>query len=93
MKSQQWIQNIENELALKQMTKIESTKTFIMRIKNLRDLMAGVGIKVMTEELARWCTHILPKRYDSLITSLNTQQRDPPLMFEDFSMLLQEEEL
>ena len=71
----------------------ESAETFITRIKNLCDQMAAVGITKTSEELARRCIRILPQKYDALVMTLNTQVRNPPLTFEEFSAMLLEEEM
>ena len=61
--------------------------------KDLRDQMAAIGVSISSVELARKCIRILPPKFDILATTLNTQVRVPPLTFEDFSSILQEEEL
>ena len=71
----------------------ETAETFITRIKNLRDLMAGAGIKKLSKHLARKCLLVCPPKFDALVTTLNSQMRPQPLTFEDFCALLQEEEL
>ena len=63
------------------------------RIKNLCDQMAVVGITKTSEELARRCIRILSQKYDALVTTLNTHVRNPPLTFEEFSVILLEEEM
>lgn len=71
----------------------ESAETFITRIKNLCDQMAAIGITKTSEELARRCIRILPQKYDALVTTLNTRVRNPALTFEEFSVMLLEEEM
>ena len=50
--NQTWIQNLENQLAMENFNKGETHDAFITCIKNLRDLMAGVGIKKSSKDLA-----------------------------------------
>ena len=45
------------------------------------------------EDLAQWCLQICLPRFDGLVTTLNTQVRPQPLSFEEFCVLLMEEEL
>jgi len=75
------------------MSEGEAREQFITQIKNLRDQMAAVGIKKTSEELASFCIRVLPRKYDSLATALNTQVRTPPLTFEEFGAMLVEEEM
>ena len=71
----------------------ENAEKFITRVKNLRDQMIAIGITITSKDLARRCIGILPPKYDGLVTTLNTQNRNPPLNFEDFSAMLLEEEM
>ena len=80
-RNQTRIQNLEDMLAVERCSDGESAETFITRIKNLCDQMAAVGITKTSEELARRYIRILPQKYDALVTTLNTQVRNPPLHF------------
>ena len=42
---------MENQLALEKFNEGETGEAFLTRIKNLRDLMAGAGIKKSSEDL------------------------------------------
>lgn len=87
------ILNLENRLTEERLSDTESAETFLTRVKNLRDQLAAVGVALRSEELAQRCLRKMPAKYDSLVTSLSTQVRSTPLTFEDFSAILQEEEL
>ena len=50
----------------------ETAEAFITCIKNLRDLMAGAGIKKLSEDLAQKCVLVCPPKFDGLVTTLNT---------------------
>ena len=93
MRNQTWVQNLENQLAAEKFADGEVTKIFITRIKNLRDQMAAISIGIESRDLARRRICVLPPRYDSLVTSVNTQVCVPPLSFEEFCSILQEEEM
>ena len=92
-RNQTRIQNLENQLAAEKLSEGEAVETFITRIKNLRDQMAAVGISKTKEDLARRCMRVLTHKFDGLVTALNTQVRNPPLTFEEFSAMLLEEEM
>ena len=64
------IQNLENQLAMKKLNEGETAAAFITRIKNLRDLMAGAGIKKSSEDLARKCLLVCPPKFDGLPLTL-----------------------
>ena len=66
------IQNLENQLAMEKFNEGETAEAFITRIKNLRDLMAGAGIKKSSEDLARKCLLVCPPKFDGLVTALST---------------------
>ncbi|MCO5586041.1 hypothetical protein L7F22_039979 [Adiantum nelumboides] len=87
------IQNLENQLAAKKLADGEKVKAFIKWIKDLQDQLATVGVAIFPEDLARCCICILPAKYDGLVTALNTQVCPTPLMFEELSAMLLEEEL
>ena len=70
-------QNLETQLANEKMSETESVEKFITRIKDLRDQMAAIGVSISSVELARKCIQILPPKFDSLATTLNTQVRVP----------------
>lgn len=55
--------------------------------------MTAIGITITSEDLARRCIRILPPKYHSLVTALNTQNRNVPLNFEVSSAMLLEEEM
>lgn len=92
-RNQTRIQNLENQLAAERFAEGETVEAFITRIKDLRDQMAGAGVQITSEELARRCLRICPPKYDGLVTALNTQVRPQALTFEEFTALLLEEEL
>lgn len=92
-RNQTRIQNLENQLAAERLNEDEAAESFVSRMKNLRDQMAAVGIAKSSEDLARRCIRVLPPKYDGLVTALNTQVRTPPLTFEEFTAMLQEEEM
>ena len=48
------------------------------------------GISITSKDLAWRCIRILLLKYDGLVTTLNTQNRNPP---EDFNAMLLEEEM
>ena len=66
----------------------ETVKAFITCIKNLCDMMAGVGIKKSSKDLAQKCLLVYPPKFDGLVTTLNTRVRPSPLTFEDLCALL-----
>lgn len=85
--------NLENQLQAERMSEGETVEQFLTRIKGLRDQMGTVGIIVDTKDLARRCLRILPLKFEGFVTALTTAQRPTPLTFEEFSSLLQDEEL
>ncbi|MCO5612829.1 hypothetical protein L7F22_067100 [Adiantum nelumboides] len=84
MRNQTRVYNLENQLVAENFTNGESAETFITRIKNLRDQMAAIGIGTKSQDHAQRCIHVLPPRYDSHVTSSNTQVHVPPFSFEEF---------
>ena len=46
------IQNLKNQLAMEKFNEGETAEAFITVVKNLRDLIAGVGIKKLSVDLA-----------------------------------------
>ena len=67
---------------------------YIVSLKIMyNDQMTAIGITITSEDLVRRCIRILPPKYDGLVTALNTQNRNPPLNFEDFSAMLLGEEM
>ena len=55
--------------------------------------MVGARIQKSSKELAWKCLLVCPPKFESLVTTLNTQVRTQPLSFEEFCAFLQEEEL
>ncbi|MCO5561248.1 hypothetical protein L7F22_014869 [Adiantum nelumboides] len=87
------IQNLENQLAAEKLADGEKVEAFIKWIKDLQDQLTAVGVAISPEDLARRCIRILPAKYAGLVTALNTQVRPFPLMFEELSAMLLEEEI
>ena len=73
---------------MEKFNKGESTEAFITHIKNLCNLMASAVIKKSSKDLAQKCLLVCPPKFDGLVTTLNTQVRPSPLMFEDLCALL-----
>ncbi|MCO5579740.1 hypothetical protein L7F22_033600 [Adiantum nelumboides] len=91
MRNQTRVQNLENQIVVEKFADGELIETFITCNKNLRDQMAAIGIGIKLQDLTQRCICVLSPRYDSLVTSLNTQMHVPPLSFEEFCDILQEE--
>ncbi|MCO5563573.1 hypothetical protein L7F22_017218 [Adiantum nelumboides] len=88
------IQNLENQLAAEKLVDGEKVEAFIKWIKDLQDQLAVVGVAISPKDLAQRCICILSTtKYDGPVTALNTQVCPTPLMFEELSAMLLEEEL
>ena len=57
---------------MEKFNKGENVEAFITCIKNLYDLMTGVGIKKSSKDLAQKCLLVCPPKFDGLVTALNT---------------------
>ena len=85
------IQNLENQITNECFFEFEAGEKFITRVKNLRDQMIAISTTITDEDLAHRCILILPPKYDGLVMAQNTQNINPPLSLEDFSVMILEE--
>ena len=88
------MQKVEAQLAYdEKMSKVELSKKFVTRLKDLSDQMAPIGIFIISEDLVRRFIQVLSPKCDNLVTTLNMQVRVPFFTFGDFCSILQEEKL
>ncbi|MCO5602042.1 hypothetical protein L7F22_056169 [Adiantum nelumboides] len=88
-----YTQNLENQLEVEKFANGELLETLITHIKNLQDQMTAAGMGLNHKISHKDAIVSYPQKNKGLVTSLNKEMRVPPLSFEEFCTILQEEQM